>query len=102
MLLFFFAADFSDLVYQKKTMNKVVGLWKVPAETPEHGGKTVVIVTILKSGEASEPRLHHKSGSDSWDASAVAAVEQASPFDPLPKSYAPGVVEVHFHFEYTK
>jgi hypothetical protein len=40
-----------------------------------------------------------KSGSDGWDAAALAAVKSAAPFDPLPKSYPHPSVEAHFHFE---
>jgi protein TonB len=60
----------------------------------------VVIVTIRKDGTASAPALHMKSGSDAWDAAAMEAVRKAAPFDPLPKSYRPPSVEVHFHFGY--
>jgi TonB family protein len=93
------SSDFTDQAYLQK-MHKQVGLaWKRPAP-PKAGSKAVVIVTILRDGSLLDTRLHMKSGSDAWDASALAAVKSASPFDPLPKSYPRTSVEVHFHFEY--
>jgi protein TonB len=98
----FFAADFTDVPYQQGVYKKVAGAWKWPAEAPKPGSKAVVIVTIQKSGTSSQPALHMKSGSDAWDAAAMEAVRRAAPFDPLPASYRPPSVEVHFHFGYEK
>ena len=95
----FFAADFKDEAYQKKAYQKAASAWTRPKESPKPGGKAVVIVTIGSDGKTSEPVLHFKSGSEAWDAAALAALKKAAPFDPLPKSAARGVVEVHFHFE---
>ena len=98
----YFAADFKDQAYQSKVFKKVAGSWSMPAETPKPGGKAVVVVTIQRGGEPSGTRLHHRSGSDAWDAAAIQALSKAAPFDPLPKSYAPDSVEVHFHFAYAE
>jgi periplasmic protein TonB len=96
----FFAADFKDAVYQKKTYDKVASSWRRPPTTPTPGAKAVVIAVIQKDGAAPEPALHFKSGSDAWDAAALEAVRKAAPFEPLPKGYPRPSVEVHFHFEY--
>ena len=94
------SSDFTDQAYLQK-MHKQVGLaWKRPATPPNAGSKAVVIVTILRDGSLLDSRLHMKSGSDAWDASAIAAVKNAAPFEPLPKGYPRTSVEVHFHFEY--
>ena len=94
------SSDFTDQAYLQK-MHKQVGLsWKRPPMPPSAGSKAVVIVTILRDGSLLDTRLHMKSGSDAWDASAMAAVKNAAPFEPLPKSYPRTSVEVHFHFEY--
>ena len=95
----YFASDFKDSDYQKKAFQKIAAAWKRPRESPAAGAKTVVITSIAASGAATPPVLHLKSGSDAWDAAALAAVKAAAPFDPLPKSYAHPSVEVHFHFE---
>jgi hypothetical protein len=94
----FFASDFKDSGYQKKTFDKVAGTWKRPATMPPPGSKAVVITVIARDGKATLPVLHMKSGSDAWDTAAVAAVKHAIPFEPLPKEYGRPSVEVHFHF----
>jgi protein TonB len=98
----FFAADFTDVPYQQGVYKKVAGVWQWPAETPKPGAKAVVIATIQKNGTISQPALHMKSGSDAWDSAALEAVRRAAPFEPLPVSYRPPSVEVHFHFGYEK
>ena len=95
----YFASDFKDADYQRKAFQKVAAAWKRPAASPAAGAKTVVITSIAADGAASAPVLHLKSGSDGWDAAALAAVKAAAPFDPLPKSYPQPSVEAHFHFE---
>lgn len=94
------ASDFKDTAYMQKVHQKVGSSWKRPEETPKPPAKAVVIVTILRDGSVIESRLHMKSGSDAWDASALDAIKKAAPFDPLPKSYPRTSVEVHFHFEF--
>ena len=96
----YFASDFKDPVYQRKTYMKVASSWKRPTSTPKPGKKAVVIAVIQNDGTAAGPTLHLASGSDAWDKAALAAVKKASPFDPLPKTYSRSSVEVHFHFEY--
>jgi outer membrane biosynthesis protein TonB len=101
-LQMYFAADFTDQAYQKKTYAEVAAAWKMPAETPKEGAKTVVIVRIQRDGAAPDPTLHLLSGSEPWDKAALDAIHRAAPFDPLPKTHRGGSVEVHFHFEYGK
>jgi len=96
----YFAADFKDEAYQKKTYTRVASAWKRPASRPEAGKKAVVNAVIQKDGTAPAPTLHLASGSDPWDRAALEAVRKATPFDPLPRTYARPSVEVHFHFEY--
>jgi TonB family protein len=95
----YFASDFKDAAYQQKAFQKVASGWKRPQASPAAGSKAVVIASIAANGSVAAPVLHMKSGSDGWDAAALAAVKAAAPFDPLPKSYAHPSVEVHFHFE---
>ena len=95
----FFASEFSDVPYQKAAVDKVHKVWRPPVEMPKAGSKAVVIVTILRDGKVLESKLHFKSGSDKWDAAALAAAKAAAPFGPLPKTYYGSSVEAHFHFE---
>jgi TonB family protein len=94
----FFASDFTDQAYQKKVYDKAGSLWRRPPADPKRGAKAVVITTIGRDGKGTPPLLHMKSGSDAWDAAAMAAVKSASPFPPLPAAYPQPGVEVHFHF----
>ena len=95
----FFASQFKDVPYQKAAVDKVHKAWRPPVDMPKEGSKTVVIVTILRDGTVLESKLHHKSGSDKWDAAALAATKAAAPFGELPKSYYGNSVEAHFHFD---
>ena len=95
----FFASQFKDVPYQKAAVDKVYKAWRPPVDMPKEGSKAVVIVTIMRDGTVADTKLHYKSGSDKWDAAALAAVKAAGTFAPLPKSYYPNSVEVHFHFE---
>jgi len=97
----FFASQFKDVPYQKAAVDKVYKAWRPPVDMPKEGSKTVVIVTILRDGTVSETKLHYKSGSDKWDAAALAATKAAAPFGELPKSYYGNSVEAHFHFDVT-
>jgi len=98
----FFASQFKDVPYQKAAVDKVHKAWRPPVDMPKEGSKTVVIVTILRDGTVLDSKLHHKSGSDKWDAAAVAAAKAAAPFGELPKSYYGNSVEAHFHFDVVK
>jgi protein TonB len=94
----YFAKDFTDQAYQHKAYQRVASAWKRPAGDPKPGSKAVVIATIARDGKAGPPTLHMKSGSEAWDAAAMASVKAAAPFEPLPASYPQPSVEVHFHF----
>jgi len=98
LLQVFFAADFKDQPYQQKVYQRVATSWLRPATSPGPGGKTVVIAIIARDGKVAPPIVNLKSGSEAWDAAALAAVKKASPFEPLPQSYPRPSVEVHFHF----
>ena len=98
LLQVFFAADFKDQQYQQKVYQRVATSWLRPATSPQPNGKTVVIAIIARDGRVAPPIVNLKSGSDAWDAAALAAVKKAAPFEPLPQSYPRPSVEVHFHF----
>ena len=93
-------SDFTDQAWLQKTHKKLGLAWNRPDTPPKAPAKAVVIVTILRDGSILPTKLHHKSGSDAWDASALDAVQKAAPLDPLPKSYPRTSLEIHFHFEY--
>lgn len=94
----YFTPVFTDAGYQKVAAAKVLKAWKPPVPAPT-GKKTVLIAQIAKDGTLAGLRDHLMTGQKSWDDAAIAAVKNAAPFAPLPKSWAFPTMEVHFHFE---
>lgn len=95
----YFQATGTSPEYQKKTFARVAKAWKQPPlkQAPALGKKTVVQAAIGRDGKLASAVVSMESGSKAWDAAALAAVEKAAPFDPLPASYPLPTVEVHFH-----
>ena len=94
----YFTPAFTDAAYQKECAAKVLKAWKPPAGAPA-GKKTVLIARIAKDGTLSGLRDNLLTGFKPWDDAAIAAVKNAVPFAPLPKSWGFPTMEVHFHFE---
>src|SRR5882762_2177756 len=94
----YFTPAFTDATYQKEAAAKVLKGWKPAAGAPA-GKKTVLIAQIAKDGKLAGLREHLMTGFKPWDAAAIAAVKNAAPFAPLPRSWAFPTMEVHFHFE---
>lgn len=94
----YFQSTLKDAAYQKAVFQKVAGTWAAPASFPAVGKKCVVQVVISRDGRVQSTFLSMESGAKAWDKAAVAAVEAASPFPPLPRSYEHKTLEAHFHF----
>jgi protein TonB len=95
----YFQSNLTDAAYQKKTFDRAVKAWKAPAapQVPEVGKKAVVQAVIARDGKLISAVVSMSSGKKGWDAAALATVRSAAPFDPLPASFRPSTVEVHFH-----
>ena len=94
----YFTSAFTDAAYQKVAAEKVRKAWHAPAGAPV-GKKTVLIALIAKDGKLAGLRDNMMTGFKPWDDAAIAAVKDAAPFAPLPKSWTFPTLEVHFHFE---
>ena len=94
----YFTPAFTDAAYQKEASAKILKAWKPVTGAPA-GKKTVLIALIAKDGTLAGLRDHLMTGFKPWDDAAVAAVKNAAPFAPLPKSWGFPTMEVHFHFE---
>ena len=94
----YFTPAFTDAAYQKEAAGRVLKAWKPAAGAPA-GKKTVLIAEIAKDGTLAGLRDHLMTGFKPWDDAAIAAVKNAAPFAPLPKSWSFPTMEVHFHFE---
>jgi hypothetical protein len=100
----YFQSTLEDAAYQKKTFDRVAKAWKSPpaAAFPKPGAKAVVQATISRDGRLMSTVVSTLSGSKEWDAAARKGVEDAAPFDPLPASFRPPTLEVHFHVSVVK
>src|SRR5258706_4021034 len=94
----YFTPAFTDAAYQKEAAAKVLKAWKPAAGAPA-GKKTVLIAQIATDGKLAGLREHVLTGFKPWDDAAVAAVKNAAPLAPLPKSWGVPTMEVHFHFQ---
>ena len=95
----YFQSNLTDAAYQKKTFERVAAKWRTPqsADVPAVGRKAVVQGVIARDGTLVSAVMSLTSGKESWDKAALKAVKSSSPFDPLPASFRPPSVEVHFH-----
>lgn len=93
----YFQSTLKDPAYQKQVFQKVAGLWKAPASVPAVGKKCVVQALLSRDGRVQSAFVSMESGVKAWDKAALAAVEKASPFPPLPASYDQKTLEAHFH-----
>lgn len=94
----YFQSTLKDVAYQKEVFQKVAAAWKAPAKAPAVGKKCVVQAVISRDGRVQSSLVSMESGVKAWDKAALAAVEKAAPFPPLPSSYSQKTLEAHFHF----
>jgi TonB family protein len=87
--------DFSG--YMTKMKKDVQAKWKPPKGIEQR--KVVVIFTINRDGSISEGSVVDSSGVESIDKSALDALHDASPLDPLPKG-APKSVQIRYQFDW--
>jgi TonB family protein len=60
----------------------------------------VVYFQVIRSGRVIEVRLDHSSGIDSFDKACMEAVEQSSPFPPLPREFADEIIAITLPVKY--
>jgi protein TonB len=98
----YFQSNLTDAAYQRKAFDKVAKAFNAPksADCPPIGKKAVVQTVIGADGKLQSAKVSYESGSKAWDAAALAAVQKAAPFGPLPKAFTAPTVEAHFHFTY--
>lgn len=89
--------DYSD--YMAVLQRAIKRAWHPP--NLEASKRTVVIFDVHKGGEMSDLRIEQSSGSPLADESALKAVLDASPFQPLPAG-APDTEDIQFTFEYNR
>lgn len=87
--------DFST--YMVKMKKDIQSKWKPPKGIEQR--KVVATFTINRDGSIVEPSIVDGSGLENIDKSALAALHDASPLDPLPKG-APRSVQIRYVFDW--
>lgn len=90
--------------YIEAIRSKISNSWYNALVSPGLRGKLTagVMFKIARNGQIRDLELELKSGNNSLDLSALRAVENASPFPPLPVDYPDNYLVVHFEFEWEK
>lgn len=90
-------ADVDFGPYMADLQRRIKRAWFPPRG--QESRKVVVIFKIHSQGELSDLRIERGSGVALADQAALAAVQNAAPFRPLPAG-APAVVDIQFTFDY--
>jgi TonB family protein len=95
---------FPHAYYIDLLRNRISSSWYSSLVAPGLKGKYVtgVYFIIRRDGEISDLRVERPSGNVSLDLSARRAIENASPFAPLPNDFSSQYLVVHFEFEWEK
>ncbi len=95
---------FPHAYYIDLLRNRISSSWYSSLVAPGLKGKYVTGVhfIIRRDGEISDLRVERPSGNVSLDLSARRAIENASPFAPLPNDFSSQYLVVHFEFEWEK
>lgn len=96
--------SFPYAYYIDMLRRRISSSWYNSLVSPGLRGKfhSVVYFRILRNGSVKDVKLEKKSGIDTLDLSALRAVENASPFAPLPPDFSSDHLIVHFKFEWEK
>jgi TonB family protein len=81
---------------------RIFFVWKYPDDAIQKGqqGKVSVLFVLSSNGELVDIGILKSSGSYSLDTAAMAAIEQASPFGPLPSDVGSKPLRITGHFSY--
>ncbi len=97
-------SNFPYAYYIDTLKSRISASWYKSLVSPGLRGKfvTTVYFKIYKNGRISDLRVEESSGIKSLDLSALRAVENASPFPPLPLDFPSRYLVVHFEFLWEK
>jgi protein TonB len=96
--LSFDTANFKYSYYEGTIVRKIRRYWE---NVDTYGRMRVVIYfRILKDGTVNSIKVKSPSGDNSFDQTAVRAVQLASPFAPLPDGYSGDSIGVNFEFKW--
>lgn len=84
--------------YMKELQQKIKSNWNPPKDSIDK--KVILLFKINKKGELMSCEVYKSSGSINLDQSAIEAVKQAAPFNPLPSNYKKENIDIQFIFDY--
>jgi protein TonB len=95
-----FGARFSW--YVEAVQRRISGNWLQSTIDPNISAapRVVVVFTIFRNGTVTNIQLTQRSNNNSVDTSAIRAVSESSPLQPLPPGYSGSSVNVEFYFDY--
>ncbi|HLC41461.1 MAG TPA: TonB family protein [Methylomirabilota bacterium] len=96
------AGNFPFAWYIRQMHQKIEAEWNrtPPVARPEQ--VPIIVVEILRNGAIKAPRIEKSSGNSAYDRAALRAVQDASPFPPLPQEWTKPSLRVGLAFELLK
>jgi TonB family protein len=91
--------DFPYTYYLRLIHAKIDERWNRPRGPISRSERTVVLFEILPDGSVRNVQVEQPSGNEGLDSSALRAVQDASPFPPLPQEFKGSHLRVHFGFD---
>lgn len=89
--------------YLRGLQTKITKAWQEPSQFARlEDRRALVSFVIARDGSVSRIELRGSSGMEQLDQSALAAVESAQPFSPLPDDYKEPFLDVTIQFELTR
>jgi protein TonB len=100
------AGDFTSRFawYVQAVQSRVAGNWLQSTVDPSisFAPRATVTFDIMRNGQVSNIQVTHSSGNRSVDMSAIRAIQEASPLQPLPGNYSGNYVSVEFWFDFKR
>ncbi len=88
--------------YANKVINRIIGKWFIPSNLKNSQGHITVVFVIEKDGRFSGTRIVFSSGKRSLDLTALNAIIESDPAQPLPKDYPGDHVGAKLVFSYNE
>jgi outer membrane biosynthesis protein TonB len=88
--------------YARKIIDRITGKWFIPSNLKNSQGHTTVVFKIDKEGRFSDTRIVLGSGNNSLDLTALNAIIESDPAQPLPKDFPGDHIGAKFVFSYNE
>jgi periplasmic protein TonB len=101
--LSFDGKELKFMLYDRKLKERIEHIWIYPPSAAARGisGDLVIRFTIMKNGKLGAVELIRTSGHKDLDDAAIKALQDASPFWPLPESWGMDAYTIDGHFIYS-